>query len=99
PWRHGQEKHNAIALVDASLPQPARESGDLTQQLRVRDRGGPAGDGTVVHDGGALAVPGQHVAVDGVEAGVQGAVGEPLVEGRIRGIEYHRRRLDPIDEL
>ena len=68
---HGHVHDDAVALRHAQIGQAARKCLHLGEQIRVADRPLRAGERTVVDDGDPIAVPGQHVPVNGVEARVE----------------------------
>src|SRR5208282_5561575 len=56
-----------------------------------------AGERRIVDDGRLLAAPGIDVAVDGIEAGVADAAGEPAPVNPGLRVERRRRLLEPVD--
>jgi hypothetical protein len=94
---HGQVDADDVALAHAQLLECVREPLHVDVQLGVGDRAllallaGPV-------TGDAAAVTGLDVPVQAVVGHVQLAVGEPLVEGRVRVVEHGRERLVPVQD-
>ncbi len=92
--RHQRFRHHRhvdddpVALAHAVLHQGAGEPGDEALQLDVADLADAAGDGAVVDDRRLLAAAGRNVAIDGIEAGVEHAAGEPARRGLGAVVEH-----------
>ena len=98
----GDHRHvddHAVAFADALGCQRSGERGDLLLELGVGDRLLDAGDGRVVDKGRLVTAAGGDVPVDGVEAGVQLPVGEPVVERRFAAVDCLGGRGGPVDVL
>ena len=94
---HRHVENDAVALADAEVAQHAAEHLRLGEQPMIGDAALYAGERRIVDDRRLLAAPGIDVAVDGVEAGVADAVGEPAaVDARLR-IEHRFRLFKPVD--
>ena len=96
---HRHVDHDPVALLDPQRGERAGEGGDLVEQLGVGEGGDRVRDGAVVDQGRLVATPVAHVAVEGVEAGVERAAPEPSVEGRVGVVEHAGRLGDPLDRL
>ena len=92
---HRQVDPDDVALADAQVLERVREPLHVAVQLGVGDRALLALlAGPVERD--AVAVAGLDVPVQAVVGHVQLAVGEPLVERRVRVVEHGRERLVPV---
>ena len=100
--RLGHHRHvedHPVALLDAARAQRACEPGDALKEFGIGDLALRVGDRAVVDDGDLIAAPGLDMPVEGVPAGVDLAVAEPLVEGGVAVEEGLARLLDPVDGL
>jgi len=98
--RLGDHRHvddDPIAFGDTGADQRAGEPAHVGQQRGIRQGSFRVGDGRVVVDGDLVTASGCDVAVDGVEAGIEGGPGEPPVERWVAVVEHPRRRGDPVD--
>ena len=92
---HRQVDPDDVALADAERLEGVREPLHVAVQVGVRDRALLALlAGPVERD--AVAAAGLDVPVKAVVGHVQLAVGEPLVERRVRVVEHGRERLVPV---
>ena len=80
---HRQVDRDGVTCADPEVPQGVRGALDLPVQLGIGDVAGVVRRLTHPVDRDPVAVAGLHVSVDGVVAGVELAVGEPLREGRV----------------
>ena len=90
-----QVDRDAVALADAERGERVGGPLHLGGQLGVGDAAGVARLALPV-DGDAVAVAGEHVAVEAVVGDVERAVGEPLRERRVRPVERLGERLVPV---
>nr|RZI36196.1 hypothetical protein BJQ95_01400 [Cryobacterium sp. SO1] len=94
---HRQVDHHPVAPAHAVGPQHPGEPGHPVEELAVADPGLGAGHRRVVDQRGVVAATREHVPVEGVVAGVEGAVGEPAVIGGGALRQRRGRRTDPVD--
>src|ERR1700734_402579 len=83
-------------------PSPARAPairGYLVAQLTIAGRLRRRHHGRVPDQGGTVAEPALNVAVQRIDARVPLTVWIPPVERRVTGVERHRRRDRPVDQL
>ncbi len=92
---HRQVDRDGVALADAEVGEGVRRALHLGVQVGVRDVAGVALGLTDEVDRDLVAAPGLDVAVDGVDARVELAVGEPLREGRVAPVERLREGRAP----
>jgi hypothetical protein len=95
---HRQVDPDDVAGPDADVLECVGEALDVGQQLGIGDVALLALLAAPV-EGDALAPPGLDVAVEAVGRGVELAIGEPLVEGRVGVIEGLTRLLRPVEQL
>ena len=93
---HAEVDRDAIPLAHAEAAQDIGQAVDLVVQLAIADDALVAGlaDPDV---GGLVAAAGREVPVEAVDRGIQLAVGEPLVEGRVGVVEALRRLAVPVE--
>ena len=98
--RLGHHRHindHPVALADAEIAQHGGEHLRLGEQAMVGDGAFDAGERRIVDDGRLFAAPGIDVAVDGIEAGVADAAGEPAAVNPGLRVERRLRLLEPVD--
>ena len=96
----GNHRHvydHAVASARAEPAQHACEPRDLIEELPVGQLPAGTSDRAVVDQGGLVAPAVVHMPVQGVEAGVQRAVGEPAVKWWVGLVQHDRRLAVPVD--
>ena len=79
-WHHGHVDDHAITTLHTQGAQHARKASHLVAKFAIRDRAHGRCDRAVVDHRRLLGSTVQHMPIDGVEAGVHLAAGEPAVQ-------------------
>ena len=96
---HGHVDDHAVALRDSAIGECPGEAGHFVAERCERVLAHRVRHGGVVHERHAVAAAHLHVPVERVRADVEGPIGEPPVDGRVRIVEGPRGRRDPVDRL
>ncbi len=98
--RFGDHRHvddDPVTFADPEIAQGPGHAGDFVTEPAIGVRPHGAGHRAVVYERRLITAPAVGVAVEGVLARVQDAVGKPAVERWVGVVEDHRRRHQPVD--